>query len=43
MYGDGRWRLGPTAELLNASELSELYATPMTELAGGGRRAFIPA
>jgi iron complex transport system ATP-binding protein len=43
MYGDGRWRLGPTAELLNAAELSRLYETPMTELAGGGRRAFIPA
>jgi len=43
MYGDGRWRLGPTAELLNAAELSLLYATPMNELSGGGRRAFIPA
>ncbi len=43
MYGDGRWRLGPTAELLNAAELSVLYATPMNELSGGGRRAFIPA
>jgi iron complex transport system ATP-binding protein len=43
MYGDGRWRLGPTTELLNAAELSVLYATPMNELRGGGRRAFIPA
>ena len=43
MYGDGRWRLGSTAELLNAAELSLLYATPMNELSGGGRRAFIPA
>ena len=43
MYGDGRWRLGSTTTLLNAAELSQLYATPMTELAGGGRRAFIPA
>ena len=43
MYGDGRWRLGPTTELLNAAELSLLYATPMNELSGGGRRAFIPA
>jgi iron complex transport system ATP-binding protein len=43
MYGDGRWRLGPTAGLLNAAELSLLYATPMNELSGGGRRAFIPA
>ena len=43
MYGDGRWRLGPTTELLNAAELSVLYATPMNELSGGGRRAFVPA
>ena len=43
MYGDGRWRLGTTAEVLNAAELSLLYATPMNELSGGGRRAFIPA
>jgi iron complex transport system ATP-binding protein len=43
MYGDGRWRLGPAAAVLNADELSELYATPMNELRGGGRRAFIPA
>jgi iron complex transport system ATP-binding protein len=43
MYGDGRWRLGATAELLTAAELSLLYATPMNELSGGGRRAFIPA
>ena len=43
MYGDGRWRLGPTAQLLSAAELSLLYATPMNELCGGGRRAFIPA
>jgi iron complex transport system ATP-binding protein len=43
MYGDGRWRLGATEEMLNAAELSLLYATPMNELRGGGRRAFIPA
>jgi iron complex transport system ATP-binding protein len=43
MHGDGRWRLGATSEVLNAAELSLLYATPMQELAGAGRRAFIPA
>jgi iron complex transport system ATP-binding protein len=43
LHGDGRWRLGATTELLNAAELSALYATPMHELRGGGRRAFIPA
>jgi len=43
MHGDGRWRLGAAAQLLNAEVLSELYLTPMTELAAPGRRAFIPA
>ena len=43
MHGDGRWRLGSAAEVLNAEELSLLYATPMRELSGAGRRAFIPA
>ncbi|HMD59573.1 MAG TPA: ABC transporter ATP-binding protein [Steroidobacteraceae bacterium] len=43
LYGDGRWRLGQTAELLNAAELSALYLTPISELRDGGRRAFIPA
>ena len=43
LHGDGRWRLGATAEVLNAAELSLLYATPMQELTGAGRRAFIPA
>ena len=43
MYGDGRWRLGSAAAVLTAEGLSELYATPMNELRGGGRRAFIPA
>ena len=43
MYGDGRWQLGPTAAVLTAAELSQLYATPIQELSGGGRRAFIPA
>jgi iron complex transport system ATP-binding protein len=43
MYGDGRWRLGPTRELLNATELSALYRTPMCELGEPGRRAFLPA
>lgn len=43
MFGDGRWRLGPVAEVLNAAELSALYLTPMCELGALGRRAFIPA
>jgi iron complex transport system ATP-binding protein len=43
MYGDGRWQLGDTREILNAQELSALYLTPMSELGTPGRRAFIPA
>ncbi len=43
MYGDGRWRLGPTREILGAAALSALYGTPMCELGEPGRRAFLPA
>jgi iron complex transport system ATP-binding protein len=43
MHGDGRWKLGPTAEVLNAAELTALYRTPMCELGAPGRRAFVPA
>jgi iron complex transport system ATP-binding protein len=43
VYGDGRWRLGPAREVLNAAALSELYRTPMCELGVPGRRAFVPA
>jgi iron complex transport system ATP-binding protein len=43
MFGDGRWKLGPTSELLNAGELSALYLTPLCELGDGARRAFVPA
>jgi iron complex transport system ATP-binding protein len=43
MYGDGRWKLGPTREVLNAAELTALYRTPMCELGAPGRRAFVPA
>jgi iron complex transport system ATP-binding protein len=28
LHGDGRWRLGPVAELLDAVSLSELYGVP---------------
>jgi iron complex transport system ATP-binding protein len=43
LHGDGHWRLGAAQEVLNVAELSALYATPMQELSGAGRRAFIPA
>jgi iron complex transport system ATP-binding protein len=43
MFGDGRWRLGSTAEVLTPEELSALYLTPMMALGAPGRRAFIAA
>jgi iron complex transport system ATP-binding protein len=43
MLGDGHWKLGPAHELLNATELSALYVTPLCELGGGTHRAFVPA
>jgi iron complex transport system ATP-binding protein len=43
LFGDGRWTSGPTREALTAEALSELYLTPMVELAADGRRAFLNA
>jgi len=43
LFGDGRWRLGPAAEVLNAAELGALYLTPFNELGTPGRRAFVAA
>lgn len=43
LYGDGRHRLGPAAEVLNCDTLSALYLTPMQALGSAPRRAFIPA
>jgi iron complex transport system ATP-binding protein len=43
LFGDGRWTNGPTRETLTAESLSELYLTPMVEIASNGRRAFVNA
>jgi iron complex transport system ATP-binding protein len=43
LFGDGRWSSGATREALTAESLSELYLTPMVELAADGRRAFVNA
>lgn len=40
LYGDGNWLAGPAAEVLNAASLSQLYETPLTEVAVGSRRVF---
>ena len=43
LFGDGRWRLGPSSEVLTPEELSALYLTPIIALGTPGRRAFIAA
>jgi iron complex transport system ATP-binding protein len=43
LYGDGRYRLGPVAEVLTAEELSALYLTPICAVGTPPRRAFIAA
>ena len=43
LFGDGRWTSGPTNETLTAESLSQLYLTPMVEIAAEGRRAFVNA
>ncbi|MGH8258641.1 MAG: ABC transporter ATP-binding protein [Steroidobacteraceae bacterium] len=43
LHGDGRWCAGSVEEALTEDALSELYLTPMIELRGAGRRAFIGA
>ncbi len=40
LYGDGTWLAGPAAQVLNAPALSQLYQTPLTEIAAGTRRVF---
>lgn len=41
LFGDGRWELGPAAEILNESQLEEVYATPMEAVDWRGGRLFI--
>src|SRR6185503_18799130 len=41
LYGDGRWRAGAAREILSSQTLSELYLTPMLEIATAGRRIFV--
>ena len=40
LYGDGNWLAGPAAQVLSAPALSQLYETPLTEIAVGPRRVF---
>ncbi len=41
LYGDGRWDLGTTAEILESNRLSELYSTPMEAVAWRNRELFV--
>ena len=41
LFGDGRWELGPTPEVLSESQLSELFATPMEAVPWRGQRLFV--
>jgi iron complex transport system ATP-binding protein len=41
LHGDGRWKLGPVDEVLDAQALSELYGVAMRELRYAAGRSFV--
>jgi len=41
LHGDGRWDFGPCGEVLTPARLTEVYDSPIHELAWEGRRIFI--
>ena len=41
LYGDGRWDLGKSSEILDADRLSELYSTPMEAVTWRSRELFV--
>lgn len=43
LFGDGRWHLGNTADVLTEAALSELFATPMEAVAWRSRQLFVAA
>ena len=43
LFGDGRWDLGRTDNVLNSERLTELYATRMDPLTWKGYRLYIPS
>ena len=43
LFGDGRWKEGPSEEVLTAANLSELYGHSLRELADGISRYFVAA
>jgi iron complex transport system ATP-binding protein len=42
LFGDGEWLAGPTAEVINAPNLTRLYGHPLRELSADGHRWFVP-
>ncbi len=43
LFGDGRWRLGETREILDEDTLGELYATQMEAVTWRSKKLFVPA
>ena len=43
LYGDGRWDLGATQDVLDDRRLGELFGTPFERVAWGKRRLFVAA
>ena len=41
LYGDGRWDLGPTQDILQCERLSRLYSTPMEAVSWHEQQLFI--
>jgi iron complex transport system ATP-binding protein len=41
LYGDGRWDIGATDDVLDEQRLTELYATPMESIAWRSTRLFV--
>ncbi len=42
LFGDGRWTLGPSRDVLTEETLGELYATRMEAVSWGARQLFVP-
>lgn len=42
LFGDGTWLEGPSAEIVNAANLSRLYGHALRELQDGRQRWFVP-
>jgi len=43
LYGDGRWELGPTAQILTPARLASVYGVEMDAVAWGSRTLFVAA